>query len=162
MGYAGPDSIRIFAQIKNILNKFMNKLISKFSGSLKYILIVLILIAYAFFQGVNSRKIIGLIIALFGISLWLIARYQLGEAFAVRPAAKMIVSTGIYKKIRHPIYLCTIITGLGGCIIYNIWWLYVLWGMLIISQSLRARAEEKIMLKTFPSEYSEYKKSTWF
>jgi len=140
----------------------MKNYLNKFSGSLKYIAIVLILIAYAFFQGANSRKIIGLVITLFGIILWLTARYQLGEAFAVRPAAKIIVKTGIYRKVRHPIYICTIITGLGGCIIYHIWWLYILLGMFIISQSLRARAEEKLMLKTFPNEYLEYKKSTWF
>lgn len=140
----------------------MKIFLKKFSGSINYIIVVLILIVYSLVLGINSRKIIGVIIALLGIGIWLIARYQLGVAFARKPAAKIIVKTGIYKKIRHPIYLATIITGLGGCIMYNTWWLYGLWGMLIISQSLRAKTEERLMLKTFPNEYCEYKKQTWF
>jgi protein-S-isoprenylcysteine O-methyltransferase Ste14 len=139
----------------------MKNLFKHFSVSILDIILVLILMAYSASSGINTRKIIGGVIAFIGIGFWLTARYQLGTAFSVKPVAKMIVKTGIYKKIKHPIYLSSIITGLGGCIMFNIWWLYGLWGLLVMVQFFRARTEEKKLLDAFKNEYVEYKKTTW-
>ena len=37
--------------------------------------------------------------------LWFVARRQLGASFSVRPEAQPLVTTGLYAKLRHPIYL---------------------------------------------------------
>ena len=37
--------------------------------------------------------------------LWVVARRQLGAAFSVRPQARRLVATGLYAKLRHPIYV---------------------------------------------------------
>ena len=38
-------------------------------------------------------------------ALWLVARLQLGAAFSVRPEARQLVETGLYSRLRHPIYV---------------------------------------------------------
>lgn len=117
---------------------------------------------YSLYLGINTRKIIGGSLAALGVFAWITARYNLGKNFSITPQAKFLVKTGVYKKIRHPIYLSSTITVIGVCIMYNIWWMYTLAGVLIIIQLIRARAEEKTLLAKFQNEYSEYKKSTWF
>jgi protein-S-isoprenylcysteine O-methyltransferase Ste14 len=97
-----------------------------------------------------------------GAILWTTARYQLGEAFSVFPKAKKIVQTGIYKKIRHPIYTSGIITIFGLCLVYQKLWINLVLLALIIMQVIRAKAEEKILTNKFRQEYISYKKSTWF
>jgi protein-S-isoprenylcysteine O-methyltransferase Ste14 len=47
----------------------------------------------------------GLTIATIGLVLWISARLQLGQSFTVRARATALVTTGLYSKIRHPIYL---------------------------------------------------------
>lgn len=124
--------------------------------------VVMIAFVYSLFQGIGIRKIIGSAIALLGLVFWFIARQHLGEAWSIKPQAKAVVNTGLYKKIRHPIYLFSTIAVLGVCIMYNIWWMYVLLVLLIITQWIRTRFEEKILSKTFGQKYLDYKKSTWF
>ena len=38
-------------------------------------------------------------------ALWLLARWQLGDAFSVAPEARRLVTRGLYARIRHPIYV---------------------------------------------------------
>ena len=48
---------------------------------------------------------IGAAISIPAFVLWMLARHQLGDSFAVRAEAKKLVTHGIYSKIRNPIYL---------------------------------------------------------
>jgi len=134
----------------------------KSKGNVVDFVIVFASIIYSFYLGIETRKVFGAILSLTGLVVWSIARHNLGEAFSVTPQAKFLVRTGVYKKIRHPIYFFSTIAVVGVCIMYNIWWMYVLMGILIILQYLRAKAEEKTLLNKFQNEYLEYKKSTWF
>jgi protein-S-isoprenylcysteine O-methyltransferase Ste14 len=110
----------------------------------------------------NQLALLGYIITLAGATLWTTARYRLGDSFSVFPKATKIVQTGIYKKIRHPIYISGIITIFGLCLIYQNLWFYLAWLALIIIQIIRAKTEEKFLAKKFGQEYISYKKSTWF
>ena len=110
----------------------------------------------------STRHLIGMAIAVVGFGLWMLARIQLGESFAVRAQAKTLVTTGLYSKFRHPIYLFGGIAYLG---------LFISWGKLIPLlcflliypvEILRARKEERVLEKTFGEEYRRYKASTWF
>lgn len=138
------------------------KIFQKFKGSVIDIIVVVCPIIYALYLGMESRKIIGGIIVLLGIIFWVMARYNLGTAFSIKPQAKAVVNTRLYKKIKHPIYLFSTIAVLGVCIMYNIWWMYVLLVLLIITQWIRTRFEEKVLTKTFGQKYLDYKKQTWF
>ena len=110
----------------------------------------------------STRYLIGVGMAIAGFALSILARVQLGRSFSIRAQAKMLVTTGLYSKFRHPIYLFRGIAFLG---------LFIAWGKLIPLlcflliyplQILRARKEGKVLEQAFGEEYRRYKASTWF
>jgi protein-S-isoprenylcysteine O-methyltransferase Ste14 len=110
----------------------------------------------------STRYLIGGGIAVVGFALCMLARAQLGRAFSIRAQARMLMTTGLYSKFRHPIYLFGGMAYLG---------LFIAWGKLIPLlcflliypvQILRARKEEKVLEQAFGEEYRRYKASTWF
>ena len=95
-------------------------------------------------------------------SFWFVARRQLGVAFSVRPEARQLVTTGLYARLRHPIYVfgtmafLLVLLGLQG------WQALVIWAILIPVQILRARREEGVLAQAFGTEYEAYRRATWF
>ena len=62
-----------------------------------------ILLVIIFYSGPwNIWRTVGLIIAVPSMILLFIARFQLGRSFAVTPQAKVLVTHGLYSKIRNP------------------------------------------------------------
>jgi protein-S-isoprenylcysteine O-methyltransferase Ste14 len=112
---------------------------------------------------VSPRYIIGLSIGAIGFVLWMVARQQLGKSFTVSAQAKALVTTGLYSKIRNPIYF------FGGVAFFGV---FLAWGNLfaLVSvvafyfamQILRARKESAVLEQAFGDEYRRYKASTWF
>ncbi len=107
-------------------------------------------------------RIVGLTIAVPAFLLFVLARIQLGRAFSVQAKATTLVTTGIYGRIRNPIYV------FGGLVIAGIiiWaqrpgWL-VIFLLLIPLQLLRVRKEEQVLEAKFGEAYAEYKRKTWF
>ena len=138
-------------------------LLRKFKGTASDILIVLISEYYfVFSKKINAWSVIGSLVVITGVSFWLKARWDLGEAFSVLPRATAIVQQGIYSKIRHPIYLSSIIATLGLCLTIQKLWMYIILFLLVALQFFRAKKEETLFLKKFGVEYQKYKVSTWF
>jgi protein-S-isoprenylcysteine O-methyltransferase Ste14 len=91
-----------------------------------------------------------------------LARLQLGNSFSVTPQATMLVTTGLYARIRNPVY----VFGLGlfvGVLLYTRLerHLYVL-VPLALMQVFRARREAAVLEARFGDEYRSYKARTWF
>jgi protein-S-isoprenylcysteine O-methyltransferase Ste14 len=107
-------------------------------------------------------RLAGLVLAIFGFTLLTVARVQLGNAFSIRPQATMLVTHGIYRRIRHPVYVFGAI-GIAGLLLYlnrpN--WLAVFL-VIVPMQVLRARQEERVLEERFGEEYRAYKRNTWF
>jgi protein-S-isoprenylcysteine O-methyltransferase Ste14 len=96
----------------------------------------------------------------FGLSIRLSAQRTLGRQWSATvqtPEAHKLVTTGIYSRIRHPIYaslvlwaaaqpalLQNLVAGWGGAVAVALIWL------------LRVPNEEKMMLEEFGSEYRDY------
>jgi protein-S-isoprenylcysteine O-methyltransferase Ste14 len=97
-------------------------------------------------------------VATFG---WLTARAQLGEAFTVMPSAKRLVTTGLYSRIRHPIYLFSLLALLGIAIALQALWLFALWVAIALMQWLRMRAEDATLRRHFGPAYDDYARRTW-
>ena len=128
---------------------------------------ICIFLAFAVFvvsrEPSSTRYLVGVGMAVAGFALSILARVQLGRSFSIRAQAKMLVTTGLYSKIRHPIYLFGGIANLG---------LFIAWGKLIPLlclllfyppvQILRARKEGKVLEQAFGEEYRRYRASTWF
>jgi protein-S-isoprenylcysteine O-methyltransferase Ste14 len=104
---------------------------------------------------------VGLLLAAVGFPLWVIARRQLGTAFAVRARADELVTHGLYARVRHPIYLFGCIAYFGSLLaLQNRLWLG-LWLALTPIELLRIRREEHALLDRFGEEYRRYRRSTW-
>jgi protein-S-isoprenylcysteine O-methyltransferase Ste14 len=50
-------------------------------------------------------KMVGGVMAAVGVVLLVVARIQLGASFSVSAKARKLVTTGLYAKIRNPIYV---------------------------------------------------------
>jgi protein-S-isoprenylcysteine O-methyltransferase Ste14 len=106
---------------------------------------------------------IGLLLALIGLGGVILARYTLGRSFSIAPKATALVTTGIYSRIRNPIYVSGMIFLVGVVLIVSR--LQLLLAVLIVlipMQIIRARREAAVLEAKFGDAYREYRKRTWF
>jgi protein-S-isoprenylcysteine O-methyltransferase Ste14 len=94
--------------------------------------------------------------------LLIVARLQLGAAFSVRAKAKKLVTTGLYSRIRNPIYVFSAMFLVGIVIVSERWLLLLPIALLIPMQVVRARREARVLSEAFGEEYERYKAGTWF
>jgi protein-S-isoprenylcysteine O-methyltransferase Ste14 len=106
--------------------------------------------------------IVGGVLAAVGWMGLVVARLQLGASFSVRAKARKLVTTGIYSKIRNPIYVFSWIFLLGLVIVSRRWLLLIPLAVLIPVQIGRARKEQNVLEEAFGDEYVRYKAGTWF
>ena len=109
------------------------------------------------------RHIVGLALIALGYAGWLTARLQIREFFTARAEARGLVTTGIYSKIRNPIY----VFGLplfAGVLLYlaQPWWWLLFLVPLILLQLWRARNEARVLDAKFGDAYRQYRSKTWF
>ena len=111
---------------------------------------------------VGTIEVFGLCLGALGMGLVTVARIQLGRAFTVRAKARTLVRTGLYAKLRNPIYVFSAVA-LSGLALYFDKAPYLL-GLLVLIplQILRARTEARVLEEKFGEEYVRYKRSTWF
>jgi protein-S-isoprenylcysteine O-methyltransferase Ste14 len=110
----------------------------------------------------TAMRIAGLAIMISAFVLLLVARMQLGAAFSVKARASELVTTGIYARIRNPIY---VFGGLmiAGIIVWTQRPIFLLvFALLIPLQIFRVRREEQVLEAKFGTQYLEYKQKTWF
>jgi protein-S-isoprenylcysteine O-methyltransferase Ste14 len=105
---------------------------------------------------------IGLVLTVLGFGGVILARYTLGRSFSIRPKATALVTTGIYSRIRNPIYVSGEIFLLGIAIMLGKLWLLVVLLLLIPLQVWRARREARVLEEKFGEEYRAYRQRTWF
>ena len=71
-----------------------------------------------------------------------------------------LITTGIYKYIRHPIY-SSVIPGVFGILLKDIGFIQILLTIIIfVALVFTVKVEEKEMIKKFGSEYEDYIKKT--
>jgi protein-S-isoprenylcysteine O-methyltransferase Ste14 len=128
-----------------------------------------ILIVFLGYFGMHAAKlpwtawrIAGMAIALPALLLFMSARIELGRAFSVRAKATTLVTTGVYSRIRNPIYFFAAVMILGVIIWIGRPWLLLLFAVLIPLQVVRSRKEERVLTEKFGAEYLVYKQKTWF
>jgi len=106
---------------------------------------------------------LGIFLIILGGFIWLISALELGSNYHLYKIPPKLITTGIYKKIRHPIYFGSTLLFLGIVIFYGSFWgLIYLFCITIPYQFLRAIYEEKQLIKKFGQKYLDYKKTTLF
>jgi protein-S-isoprenylcysteine O-methyltransferase Ste14 len=111
----------------------------------------------------SSLRLIGIVIYLIGLLLAIIGRLNLGKNWANLEdyqvlSCQLLVNTGIYRYIRHPIYFGDVLLVLGLELALNSW-LVIGVTVLLVIVVRQALAEEAILIKAFPG-YSEYRRNT--
>jgi len=71
-----------------------------------------------------------------------------------------LIKHGIYKHIRRPAYLGTLLFSIGISLIFSSLYGFLLMLILFPSYLYRIRIEESVLLKEFGDEYREYMKKT--
>jgi protein-S-isoprenylcysteine O-methyltransferase Ste14 len=87
---------------------------------------------------------------------------QLGSAFSVMPQARRLVTSGLYARIRHPVYVFGTIASLSALLALQIWRLFAIAVVLVPITLLRARREQQVLGAAFGDEYRRYRERTWF
>lgn len=109
-----------------------------------------------------ALRIAGAAIALTSLVLILFARIQLGRAFSIRARATRLVTTGVYARLRNPIYVFGCFFFLGIAMFIPFWPLLLALILVIPMQIARARREAAVLEATFGEEYRRYCRQTWF
>jgi len=103
----------------------------------------------------------GLLIGLFGaaFSIWAIA--HLRASFGLRTAVRELVTTGPYRRIRHPLYFGEMVHIFGLAVLAATPAAFYLYAVAVLLQVIRAKIEERKFLVSVP-EYEEFRRNTGF
>jgi protein-S-isoprenylcysteine O-methyltransferase Ste14 len=105
---------------------------------------------------------VGVALAAAAFPLWVSARLELGSAFSFKPEARELVTTGLYARIRHPVYVFGTLAGLGSLVALQIWPILAFGLALIPITVFRSIREERVLRAAFGAEYERYRAKTWF
>jgi len=100
--------------------------------------------------------IIGIILALLSTLIWILAFKEIGIIPAVKQKSKLI-SSGIYRIVRHPLYLGSILMPLGLALAFRAVYALLYAPVIIIFFILTTFIEEKTLTEEYGEEYIKYK-----
>ncbi len=135
----------------------MKKTIFRLVGAL----ILTVLAFAASSMNEDARIAISILVCLPSCALMIVSKRQLGESFTVGPKAKALVTTGLYSRIQHPMYLFLDLFILSIIVAIDNRPLIFLWAGVVIVQLIESMREERVLSKAFGSEYEAYEARTW-
>jgi protein-S-isoprenylcysteine O-methyltransferase Ste14 len=113
--------------------------------------------------GCRELVYVGLFVGAVGVLLWMAAMWSLGSSLAVLPGTEKLVTKGLYRVFRHPIYMGIVLT-LAGLFVAcgSVPSLIYLLVVVVPLNIFRAKAEEKFLLEQLGPAYQHYMGSTFF
>jgi len=95
-----------------------------------------------------------LLISAVGLSIVVAGKLSLGRSFGLTPANRGVVSSGVYRLVRHPIYLGYLITHVGFVLANPAAWNFAVLITADFALMLRAICEEDTL--ALDAQYREY------
>ena len=99
-----------------------------------------------------------------GSGMWLVigalSLASLGQCFGIFPEARGLVTDGLYRRVRHPMYLFEFVAFLGILLPALTPLNAVLYAFFVAFQLGRMHYEEQTLEQAFPTEYPEYRRRT--
>lgn len=98
--------------------------------------------------------ITGLVIVFIGFIFWFLGFYSLRKSFALLPKADKLVASGVYKIVKHPIYIgiglvfvgLSLAKGSDSSLLFTLF-------ITIPMNYFRAKKEEEILRQKFGAKY---------
>jgi protein-S-isoprenylcysteine O-methyltransferase Ste14 len=110
----------------------------------------------------NVETFLGVMLAITSFALAALARLQLGKSFTVTPRAGDLVSSGLYSRLQHPMYIFVDFTVCGIALAVHSWYVLLLLVIVLPLQTRNARTERKLLQEKFGERYEIYRRATWF
>jgi len=160
-------AVAIFGVIETTLQKKFNKQKSQRpdAGLLLillpfYAVLYLPPLEYIFIKPVTSSIciIFGFLLFIIGFIIRVKGLLALKQNFSMAVECKdknFLVTTGIYKYVRHPLYLAVILIAASGCIIFSSIFCWLFFIIMLYGIHLRIEKEETFLLNEF-QEYTDY------
>ena len=133
---------------------------------LHHILLALLLVGtpleVIFFGGIDRGRLAGACLLGAGVVLYRLAGRALGDAlspFTEPRAGAMLVTRGLYRYLRHPMYLSQAMIALGAPLTLGSRYVIALAPPTVLVLALRIGQEEDALARTFP-EYARYAATT--
>jgi protein-S-isoprenylcysteine O-methyltransferase Ste14 len=132
--------------------------------SLYLVALVVAWIAPKYFGfGIRPLVYVGLTVGLSGVALWIIAMVHLGKSLAVLPGGERLVTQGVYRYLRHPVYVGIDMTLFGLFLAVGSTYGMIYFFVVVVPLNIiRSRLEEKALLQKFGDDYKTYRQHTWF
>ena len=106
-----------------------------------------------------SADVVSTVLTLAGSAFAVVVLTQLRESFSIMAEARQLVTAGVYRLVRHPLYLAEEIAAIGVVMQFFSPWTALILAVQIGFQLRRMRNEEVILSTIFP-EYLAYCKKT--
>jgi protein-S-isoprenylcysteine O-methyltransferase Ste14 len=104
-------------------------------------------------------EIVSTLMILSGAACAVFVLSQLGRSFSIMAEARRLVTSGVYRFVRHPLYLVEELAVAGLVLQFLSYWTALILVVQIAFQLRRMRNEEAILAETFP-EYTAYSART--
>ena len=107
---------------------------------------------------------LGLVLCVLGLVLTSWARAALGRMYSGQVTIQeshQLIKTGLYRYVRHPIYLGMLCFALGLSFLFRSWIGLVVMIPIVGGLLLRIKDEEGVLHKEFGSEWEAYCKRSW-
>lgn len=107
--------------------------------------------------------VIGILITIAGLLIAIIARRTLADNWSSDVELKKdhkLITKGVYKYVRHPIYTGITFMGVGSIIVDQSILVTLFYLGMVAFLIFKMKKEEKLLLKHFPKEYPAYMEKT--
>ena len=113
--------------------------------------------------GLRPLVYVGLTVGLSGVALWMVAMAHLGKSLAVLPGGERLVTHGVYRYLRHPVYVGIDMTLFGLFLAVGSTYGMIYFCLVVVPLNIiRSRFEEKALMQKFGDDYNTYRQKTWF
>lgn len=136
---------------------------------------LIIIITHIFFPGINAQifsfhsgpvtpvQLFGIALTVIGLVVAIVARKALADNWSSNIDLKKdheLITNGIYRFVRHPIYTGSVLMGIGSVIAEQSITVTVVYLGMLAFLIFKLKKEEELLMKHFPKEYPKYKKKT--